>query len=104
MFGRKAGYDPKLDAIVRTEAVRLRARLERYYQAEGSRDALIIELPKGGCAATITFAGRVASGENATSELARRSRRKCRLIAVRFFFSFLSKYDGDRLWECGNLA
>ena len=48
VFGRKAGYDPKLDAIVRTEAVRLRARLEKYYQAEGSRDALIIELPKGG--------------------------------------------------------
>ena len=48
VFGRKAGYDPKLDAIVRTEAVRLRARLEKYYQAEGSRDPLIIELPKGG--------------------------------------------------------
>ena len=37
VFGRKAGYDPKLDAIVRTEAVRLRARLEKYYQAEGSQ-------------------------------------------------------------------
>jgi TolB-like protein/Tfp pilus assembly protein PilF len=48
VFGRKAGYDPKLDGIVRTEAVRLRARMERYYQAEGSQDALIIELPKGG--------------------------------------------------------
>ena len=48
VFGRKAGYDPKLDAIVRTEAVRLRARLEKYYQAEGSHDPLIIDLPKGG--------------------------------------------------------
>ena len=48
VFGRKAGYDPKLDAIVRTEAVRLRARLEKYYQAEGSHDLLIIDLPKGG--------------------------------------------------------
>ena len=36
---RDAGYDPKLDAIVRTEAVRLRARLEKYYAGEGSRDA-----------------------------------------------------------------
>src|SRR5262245_6714947 len=48
VFGRQADYDPKLDAIVRTEAVRLRARLERYYAAEGSADRLIIELPKGG--------------------------------------------------------
>ena len=48
VFGRQADYDPKLDAIVRTEAVRLRARLERYYAAEGSEDRLIIELPKGG--------------------------------------------------------
>jgi adenylate cyclase len=30
------------------QQIRLRARLETYYHAEGSRDALIIELPKGG--------------------------------------------------------
>jgi TolB-like protein/Tfp pilus assembly protein PilF len=48
VFGREAGYDPKLDAIVRTEAVRLRARLEKYYQADGSQDPWIIDLPKGG--------------------------------------------------------
>jgi TolB-like protein len=48
VFGREPGYDPKLDGIVRTEAMRLRARLDKYYAAEGSRDPLIIELPKGG--------------------------------------------------------
>jgi hypothetical protein len=48
VFGRKADSDPKLDGIVRTEAVRLRARLDKYYAAEGSQDPLIIELPKGG--------------------------------------------------------
>jgi TolB-like protein/Tfp pilus assembly protein PilF len=48
VFGRKAGYDPKLDAVVRTEAIRLRARLEKYYQEDGRGDPLIIELPKGG--------------------------------------------------------
>ena len=48
VFGRKAGYDPKLDAVVRTEAVRLRARLEKYYQSDGREDPVIIELPKGG--------------------------------------------------------
>src|SRR5262245_43536961 len=46
-FGRKPEYDPKRDSIVRTEAVRLRARLSKYYAGEGSRDPVIIELPKG---------------------------------------------------------
>jgi TolB-like protein len=48
VFGRKPDYDPKLDAIVRTEAVRLRARLSKYYSDEGGGDPVIIELPKGG--------------------------------------------------------
>src|SRR5689334_5293237 len=48
VFGRSPDYDPKLDSTVRTEAVRLRARLNKYYAAEGARDPLIIELPKGG--------------------------------------------------------
>jgi len=48
VFGRNPGYDPKADAIVRTEAVRLRARLNNYYSTAGSQDPVVIELPKGG--------------------------------------------------------
>jgi hypothetical protein len=48
VFGRKPDYDPQLDSIVRTEAIRLRARLAEYYSREGSADAIVIELPKGG--------------------------------------------------------
>ena len=48
VFDRQAGYDPKLDGIVRTEAVRLRTRLDKYYTDEGRQDPLVIELPKGG--------------------------------------------------------
>jgi TolB-like protein/Flp pilus assembly protein TadD len=48
VFGRKPDYDPKLDSTVRTEAVRLRARLNKYYSTEGRRDPLVLELPKGG--------------------------------------------------------
>jgi adenylate cyclase len=47
VFGN-GDYDPKQDSIVRTEAGRLRARLAEYYAGEGSGDAVIIELPKGG--------------------------------------------------------
>ena len=48
VFGRKPTYDPRVDAVVRTEAVKLRARLRDYYEADGRDDELIIDLPKGG--------------------------------------------------------
>jgi TolB-like protein/Flp pilus assembly protein TadD len=48
VFGRKPDYDPKIDSTVRTEAVRLRARLSKYYATEGTQDPIAIELPKGG--------------------------------------------------------
>jgi len=48
VFGRSPGFDSRLDPVVRTEAVRLRARLGDYYAKEGKADALVIELPKGG--------------------------------------------------------
>jgi TolB-like protein/Tfp pilus assembly protein PilF len=52
VFGRPASYDPRLDPVVRLEARRLRARLERYYQNGGLTDPMRIEVPKGGYAAS----------------------------------------------------
>src|SRR5438309_2748848 len=46
-FGRRPGYDPKADPIVRVEAHRLRRRLEAYYRKEGSADPWRIVLGKG---------------------------------------------------------
>ncbi len=48
VFGRRPDFDSRLDPVVRTEAARLRARLNEYYIKEGKADALVIELPKGG--------------------------------------------------------
>src|ERR1700733_4620387 len=48
VFGRKPTYDPRVDAVVRTEAVKLRARLREYYESEGREDRIVIDLPKGG--------------------------------------------------------
>ena len=48
VFGRSPDFDSRLDPVVRTEAIRLRARLSDYYLKDGKADALIIELPKGG--------------------------------------------------------
>jgi TolB-like protein/Tfp pilus assembly protein PilF len=44
---RDASFDPRLDPIVRTEARKLRARLDKYYLTEGARDPLRVELRKG---------------------------------------------------------
>ena len=48
IFRRRPDYNPKADAIVRTEARRLRALLNEYYLGDGKGDALVIVLPKGG--------------------------------------------------------
>ena len=47
VFGRKTTYDPRVDAVVRTEAVKLRARMRDYYETEGREDAVRIDMPKG---------------------------------------------------------
>ena len=48
VFGRKPAYDPRLDGVVRVEAVKLRSRLKAYYETEGAADSIRIDLPKGG--------------------------------------------------------
>lgn len=47
-FGRKPSFDPRLDAIVRVQAARLRTALSDFYDSEGATDELLIEVPKGG--------------------------------------------------------
>jgi hypothetical protein len=47
VFDRDQNYDPRTDPIVRVEAVRLRTKLREYYDSEGARDPVLIELPKG---------------------------------------------------------
>ncbi len=47
VYGRKDSFDPKENSIVRVEAGRLRSRLKEYYEDEGRRSPLRIELPKG---------------------------------------------------------
>jgi len=48
VFSRAPGYDPSLEPIVRVEARRLRDKLQQYYARQGTRDEVIITLPKGG--------------------------------------------------------
>ena len=47
VFARGEKFDPRVDTIVRTEARRLRRRLQEYYEGEGRSDSIRIELIKG---------------------------------------------------------
>ena len=55
VFGRAPDYDPKADNIVRSQAWRLRAKLQDYYNSEGAADAVVISVPKGQYAAVFSF-------------------------------------------------
>ncbi|BBP51464.1 hypothetical protein PHLH3_10900 [Pseudomonas sp. St386] len=57
-FGRDGGFDPRVDTSVRTEAWRLRTRLELYYRTEGALDPVRISLPKGGFTPRFQFMAR----------------------------------------------
>jgi hypothetical protein len=46
-LGRKSDFDPKIDPIVRVQSHRLRVKLKEYYDAEGSQDPILIQIPKG---------------------------------------------------------
>jgi hypothetical protein len=95
VFGRKPGYDPKLDGIVRTEAIRLRARLEKYYADDGSRDpVVVIELPKGGYRPTLCTR---PSCENAPRSWKGRSPRPFSRRRTR-------ERGGRRWWIAGTVA
>lgn len=48
LLGRPVDYDPKADSIVRTQARRVRERLDGYYRGEGREDRVLIQIPKGG--------------------------------------------------------
>ena len=52
VFDKDGSFDPRNDPIVRVQARRLRARLTKYYQDEGSHDPLMIDLPRGGYSPT----------------------------------------------------
>lgn len=56
VFGRPAAnFDPATDAIVRVEASRLRARLQRFYASEGSEQRVHIQLPLGSYIPTLSW-------------------------------------------------
>jgi hypothetical protein len=48
VFGRSQNYDSSIDGIVRTQASRLRQRLELFFNEEGAEEPIRIVIPRGG--------------------------------------------------------
>ena len=68
VYGRGPDYDPQVDSTVRAEASRLRQRLAEYYSTAGVSDPVLIEIPKGTYAPSISFR-QPASRPEPTPEL-----------------------------------
>lgn len=68
VFDRPASFDPGIDPIVRVEARRLRAKLDKYYAGDGRAEPIVIELPKGRY--TPRFRHRDAAAAGAPAESA----------------------------------
>jgi len=47
VFGRPPNYDTNIDNIVRVNATEVRKRVEAYFEAEGAREPVILEIPRG---------------------------------------------------------
>ena len=60
VFDKNPTYDPRADATVRTEASKLRSKLNAYYETSGKSDLLVISVPKGGYVPV--FTSRPATG------------------------------------------
>jgi hypothetical protein len=55
IFDRGVSYSPQADPVVRVMAGRLRSRLAEYYQGSGHSDPVLIELPRGGYVARLSW-------------------------------------------------
>lgn len=47
LYSSRDDFDPRITAVVRVDATRLRSKLREYYASDGADDALVIELPRG---------------------------------------------------------
>ncbi|HXR96800.1 MAG TPA: tetratricopeptide repeat protein [Terriglobales bacterium] len=73
VFDKPETFDPRTDPIVRVQARRLRAWLERYYREEGAGGELIIELPKGGYTPKFRSSPAAPAGTSLAAVLASRN-------------------------------
>jgi len=108
VYERGSAFDPKADSIVRTEARRLRTRLEAYYQTVGVQEPIRIILEPGSYVPTLSrvapptqpdepaavSATNPAPGDSTTSTVAPPSRRARSNIGVVWAAAFVALVGG----------
>ena len=99
VFGRRPDFDSRHDPIVRTEAARLRARLNEYYLNGGRTDPLIIEMPKGGYAPV--FREVAAAGSDFREMPSGRQPRRSRLRLAVGLACLCAAAAGALIWRAG---
>jgi hypothetical protein len=93
LFDGTASFDPRVDTIVRVEAVKLRKRIQEYYR--GPQRSVIIELPKGAYVPQFRLrASRIQSGS-----LSRDQAKPLSVAVLRF--ANLSQDPGQEYWSDG---
>jgi len=76
VFGRPSDFDPHLDATIRVQVGRLRAKLLEYYSSVGTDDPIGVELPKGTYALTFHLRAPQNPAAPKTEELSAAGREK----------------------------
>ena len=66
VFRRGESFDPRMSSIVRLEARKLRASLAKYFETEGAKDRVCVEIPKGGYAPVFSLFGEAAAHRPST--------------------------------------
>lgn len=69
VFGREPDYDSAADTIVRSHALRLRRRLEQYFQRAGRQEPIHLLIPKGGYAPVFLPASKRHADSDAEASL-----------------------------------
>jgi TolB-like protein len=101
VFHRKQSFDPRMDPIVRVEAGRLRLRIKEYYETEGRRDEVVIELPKGAYIPVFRKADELHTREGVASSAIRGAAQATRIVVMPFADHSPKK---DQEWFCDGMT
>ncbi|KQV78170.1 hypothetical protein [Rhizobium sp. Root1220] len=80
VFGRGVDFDSPNDPCVRIAAAQLRRALERYYLTAGSSDELVISIPSGGYAPSMTLRETRPGADEAAMQAPESPKRESRVL------------------------
>lgn len=99
VFGRPEGYDTNVDNIVRTNVTELRKRIHSYFETDGQRESLIVEIPRGSYVPVFFHRASELVLPNATAEsaLSRRFEPELGISQVHDGADLVTRYVAGRI-------